>query len=414
MKVAVTLDHRFFRTEDGVVWTDGVHSYPFWKRYLAVFDGVKVVARVRNVLRPQAEWCVASGAGVRFLAMPDYQGPWQYLARSVSAHRAIREAVSSRDAVIMRVSSHIAGCLVPALMRRAQPYGLQVVNDPFDEFAPKAVDYLFRPLFREHFTRQLRRQCERASAAAYVTERALQSRYPCPHYAAAFSDVEITAEALLDAPRTFSRLQNPAAEVRLITVASLAQMYKAPDVLLRGIAAAVEAGLNLKLCIVGDGRHRAAMEGLSVELGLSGRVNFRGQLPAGVRVREALDAADLFVLPSRTEGLPRALIEAMARSLPCIASNVGGIPELLAAEDLVAPGDVDSLTRKLMELRRSPDRLDAMAGRNLRRAGDFSEDLLALRRNAFFREVRRMTSQYIQAAGAGQKTGEHESARRQL
>ena len=62
---------------------------------------------------------------------------------------------------------------------------------------------------------------------------------------------------------------------------------------------------------------------------LRDRVRFRGQLTTPVDVRAELDRADLFVLPSRQEGLPRAMIEAMARALPCIGSSVGGIPELL-------------------------------------------------------------------------------------
>jgi len=401
MNVAVTLDHRFFRTPDGAVWTNGVHAYPFWNRYLSVFDGVKVVARVRDVPRPGPELCPASGPGVRILTVPDYLGPWQYLSRSFSVRRAIREAVDPHDAVIMRASSNLAGCLEPILVRRGQPYGLQVVNDPFDEFAPKSVDYFLRPLFRRHFTRQLRRQCRHAGMAAYVTEKALQSRYPCGGSTVAVSDVEIPAEAILDTPRSFSRAPDPRREFRLVTVVSLAQMYKAPDVLLRAVAEAVQAGLNLKLRIVGDGRHRPAMERLSAALGIADRVDFLGQLPAGSRVREELDASDLFLLPSRTEGLPRALIEAMARSLPCIASNVGGIPELLAPEDLVTPGYTAGLAHKLVEVLRDAGRLESMAARNLRRAGDFREDLLDVRREAFFREVHRITSLYLEASSAG-------------
>ena len=402
MNAVVTVEHRFFRTPDGAVWTHGVHAYPFWNRYLSVFEGVKVVARVRDVLRPEPDWGMASGTGVRFLAVPDYLGPWQYLAKSVSVRRAIREAVDPQDAVIMRVSSHIAGCLEPILVRRGQPYGVEVVNDPFDVFAPGAVDYRLRPLFRWRFTRQLRRQCERAGAAAYVTEKALQSRYPCARFAAAFSDVEIPAEALRGTPRSFSRAADPQREFRLITVASLAQMYKAPDVLIRAVAEGVRAGLNLKLRIAGDGKHRAAMERLTASLGLVDRVHFLGQLPAGARVREELDASDLFLLPSRCEGLPRAIVEAMARSLPCVASSVGGIPELLASEDLVPPGDTTGLARTLIEVLGDPGRMGAMAARNLLRASDFREDLLAGRRSAFFREVRRITARWIEASAGGQ------------
>jgi glycosyltransferase involved in cell wall biosynthesis len=410
MNVAVAVEHRFFRTPDGTVWTQGLHAYLFWSRHLSVFDGVKVVARVRDVTRPEPDWRLASGPGVRFLALPNYLGPWQYLTRSVAIRRAIRKAVDPCDAVIMRVSSNIAGCVEPLLARRGQPYGLQVVNDPFDEFAPKSVDYLLRPLFRWHFTQQLRRQCANAAAAAYVTEKALQSRYPCRGFTAGFSDVDIPPEALLQTPRSFSDSADPRREFRLVTVASLAQMYKAPDVLIRAVAEGVQAGLNLQLRIAGDGKHRAAMERLAANLGLEDRVHFLGLLPAGARVREELDSSDLFLLPSRCEGLPRALVEAMARSLPCIASNVGGIPELLSPENLVPPGDASSLARKLIEVLRDPRRMETMAACNLRRAADFREDLLETRRHAFFQEVRRVTARWLESSTRNQLLNRAETA----
>jgi len=395
MKVVVTTEHRFLRTPDGLAWTHGVQAYPFWNRYLSVFDGVKIVARVRETPAPPEGWQPASGPGVMLTALPDYLGPWQYVAKSMSVHQAIGKAASPSDAVILRVSSHLAGCLEPTLARRGQPFGVEVISDPLDLYSPGAVDYRLRPLFRWKLTRQMRRQCRNAAAAAYVTERSLQARYPCPRLTAAVSDVEIPAEAMRAESRTFSGL-NPQRELRLITLASLAQMQKAPDVLIRAVSECERAGLRLRLAIAGDGRHRSALEHLAAELGLQNRVEFLGQLPAGGRVRKELDASDLFVLPSRCEGLPRALVEAMARSLPCVASRIGGIPELLPAEDLTRPGDVADLAAKLMEVLSDPARMDAMAARNLRRAADFRESLLIGRRTGFFREVRQSTSRWIE------------------
>ena len=120
---------------------------------------------------------------------------------------------------------------------------------------------------------------------------------------------------------------------------TLEQLYKAPDVLLDAVGQCFRQGLDLELVWIGGGQYQQQLEARAKELGLSPRVRFLGQLPAGDAVRGELDRADLFVLPSRQEGLPRAMLEAMARGLPCIGSTVGGIPELLPAEDLVPPGD---------------------------------------------------------------------------
>jgi glycosyltransferase involved in cell wall biosynthesis len=344
--------------------------------------------------------------------VPYYLGPWQYLARAVLVQRAIRAAYDPQDAIILRASSHIAGLLEPYASGSGHPYGVEVVNDPFDAFAPGTVRSRLRPLFRWLFTKQLMRQCRRACGVAYVTRTVLQKRYPCRQYSVGTSDVDITPDTILPAPNVYSthyssielakedavathRRPVPRRAFRLITVASLAQMYKAPDVLLNAVARCIAAGFDIQLTLVGDGKHRPEMERLAAQLGIASRVRFAGQLPAGVAVRTALDGSDLFVLPSRSEGLPRAMIEAMARALPCIGTAVGGIPELLPAEDLVGPDDAAGLADKIQEVLSSPSRMARMSARNLEIAQDYREDVLAPRRKAFFEHVREATEAWL-------------------
>jgi glycosyltransferase involved in cell wall biosynthesis len=428
MNVVVTTEHRFLRTPDGAVWTDGINSYEFWVRYLSVFDRVKVLARVKESDSRPAAYRAASGPGVVFRAVPNYEGPWEYIARNNHVRRAIRGAVDASDAVIMRVSSHIAGCLESCLVRAGHPYGLEVVNDPYDVFAPGAVQYHLRPVFRWWFTRQLRRQCRQAIGVAYVTEQALQARYPCSAYSAGLSDVEISHENILEIPPVFTTHRSTiepekgdsiecdqiepkrSQPFHIVTVASLAQMYKAPDVLIRAVAECIHRGIDLHLRIAGDGKHRPELERLVASLRLGGRVEFLGQVPAGIAVREELDRSDLFVLASRCEGLPRAMAEAMARALPCIGSTVGGIPELLPSEDLVPPGNVTALADKIQEVLSSPARMRRMSARNLARAQEYRDDVLAERRRAFFTHIRQTTAAWLASSRTSRSVTKTESA----
>ncbi len=275
-----------------------------------------------------------------------------------------------------------------------RPYGVEVVGDPYDTFAPGSVKHPLRPFFRWWFARQLRQQCTEAGAAAYVTKQALQQRYPCPNYSVGVSDVDLPSGAFVTAPRP---LRQDAHTFKLIFVGSLAQLYKAPDVLIEAVAACVQEGLDLKLILVGDGKHRAELEARSVALGLGKRVCFHGQLSTSDAVRDQLDQADLFVLPSYQEGLPKAMVEAMARSLPCIGSTVGGIPELLLAEDMVPPGDVDALTRKIREVVTDPERMVRMSARNLEKAKEYTFEVLREQQIAFYRYVRERTQAWLKA-----------------
>ena len=175
----------------------------------------------------------------------------------------------------------------------------------------------------------------------------------------------------------------------------MAQLYKAPDVLIDAVAACVQEGIDLKLTLIGDGKHRSELEARAKSLGLGERVSFLGQLCGGDAVIAQLDLADLFVLPSHQEGLPRAMVEAMARSLPCIGSTVGGIPELLPSEDLVPPGDVVALASKIREVVTDSERMARMSARNLETAKEYRDEVLSDRRNQFYRYVREMTEKWL-------------------
>ena len=217
--------------------------------------------------------------------------------------------------------------------------------------------------------------------------RALQTRYPCGGPTFAISDVHLRPEALIASPRTYSRPGK-----HLVFVGSLEQLYKSPDVLIDGVARLCAAGLDLTLTMIGDGRFRQALQTSASAAALGSRLTFLGWLPAGDAVRTQLDRADVFVLPSRTEGLPRALVEAMARGLPCVGSRVGGIPELLPREYLVEPGNSVQLADVIARLVTAPARLSEASARNLERARRFSHSVLGPRRREFYRTVLELTA----------------------
>jgi len=389
VRVLVALEHHFFRSPDGEYYTDMLHGYPFWQRYLEVFDEVIVLARVKQVGRIDPQWPRADGPGVVFWPLPDYRGPWQYLRHRRRVRRIAKEALSQADCCVLRASGRIAN-IVAGYIRRDDPrLALEVVGDPWESLGPGSVKSVVRPFVRVLAYFQLRRWCRRARAAAYVTARMLQKRYPPgpEAFATDYSSVELPAEAIAAAPRDF---QNKSAGEpwRLMILGSLHHMYKGVDILLEALAECVRRGANVHLEIVGDGKHRGELEELTRRLGLTDRVDFVGSLPSGRPVWDRLRQAELFVLPSRQEGLPRAMIEAMAAALPCIGSSVGGIGELIAPEDIVPPRDSHALAEKILEVLADPSRMSAMSTRNLAAAGRYRADVLKKRRTEYYRFVR--------------------------
>ena len=384
MRVLVTTEHRFSRTPDGKTWTQIMFSRRHWDLYLAAFEEVRVAARCLPVAAPQEGWLRVDGGPISVVPVPHYIGPAAFLPRAPAVYRTIARALEDVDGAIIKVPSLLGSVVERVQRRRRRPFAVQVVADPIDAFAPGSIRHPLRPFFRLWFARELRRQCRKAALAAYVTEEALQEKYPPGEGVESthFSDVELPPEAFLEAPRPLDEIEPP---LRLVTVASLSQPYKGIDVVLGAVKECLNRGLSTDFTIVGGGQLQADYERMASELGIGDRVHFLGQVTQGGPVRRFLDQADVFVLASMTEGLPRALIEAMARALPCLGSAVGGIPELLAPEDLVPPGDAASLADAIGRVAKSPERRRAMSERNLDRARGFSQAEMRRRAEAFYR-----------------------------
>jgi len=389
MRAFVSVEERFVRTADGRVWSGGAGSYSFWKRYLDVFGQVRVIARVANATTPPGSWKRADGEGVTFDALPCYVGPLEYTMQFFSIKKAIRKALSRTGAVIMRVPSPIAHC-VQRELAPGHPFGLEVVGDPYEVFAPGSVKHTMRPFLRWLLTNQLKRQCREACAVAYVTKGALQSRYRRKDttFWTTYSSIELGDDAFVSNPRSVAVLTPP---LRIISVGTLEVSYKGFDILIDAVSACIKADLKIQLVIVGDGRCRPELQQRAQLRGIGHQVRFACQIPSGEAVRNELDQADMFVLASKTEGLPRAMIEAMARGLPCIGSAVGGIPELLDASELVPAGDPAALAAKIQEVLRDPLRMETMSRRNLAGAREFCDSVLAERRLRFYQHIRDCT-----------------------
>jgi glycosyltransferase involved in cell wall biosynthesis len=122
---------------------------------------------------------------------------------------------------------------------------------------------------------------------------------------------------------------------------------------IKGLDLLLEAAAELpatKLVLVGEGPERDELVAQSERLGLAGRVQF---VPWSDSARELLREMDVFVLPSRNEGFPLSIVEAMLAGLPVVASDVGSVPEAVVdgvTGCIVPPGDVASLRQALARL----------------------------------------------------------------
>jgi glycosyltransferase involved in cell wall biosynthesis len=142
----------------------------------------------------------------------------------------------------------------------------------------------------------------------------------------------------------------------LWVVAGRLEEQKGHDLLFEALSTMLKKGLEFTLVVAGEGSRRSWLEQQALSLRLAPRVQFVGQVED---VGSLLAAADAVLLPSRWEGLPLVLLEAMARGRPIVASAVGGVPDVIqdgVNGTLVPPGDAAALAAALEQLHRKADR----------------------------------------------------------
>ena len=390
MKLFFFTEARLFRGDEGRFYSsDHSFSYEMFERYLKIFEEVCVLGRTTGgdgIFGEEA--ARVDGEGVQVLPLQYYLGPYQYLVRRKKLKKSIRNHIDSNPeaAVLCRVPGAIgtAGARYLKLINRR--YGVEIVGDPFDVFAPGSFEHPFRWLFRYSGIRNLKSVVKGASASLYVTKKSLQVRYPprLGSFSTSASNVMLPAEAFAER----SKCLKAKAKYSVVSIGSLDASYKGPDILVEAVRILKERAFSLSVQWVGDGRYRSKMADYAKRAGVGDEMRFPGHLSSAASVREYLDAADLFVLASRTEGLPRALVEAMARGLPCIGTAIGGIPELLDEVALVPINSPKLLADKILGFLTSPNIADLQARRNLLEARSYSVDILDSRRIEFYKYLK--------------------------
>jgi len=130
------------------------------------------------------------------------------------------------------------------------------------------------------------------------------------------------------------------------------EYMKGPLILLRAFAKVVREFPNVRLKMAGTGFQLKQCTAEAKQLGIEGYVTFTG-LYTGVQQRcEFMKGIDLFVLPSLSEGTPTTIVEAMAHGIPAIVTNVGGIPDMITAEEgiIIPPEDSTALIDAMIRL----------------------------------------------------------------
>jgi glycosyltransferase involved in cell wall biosynthesis len=317
----------------------------------------------------------------RFIEVPNFKSILTKF-RQKKAKEIIELAVQDHDIIIVRLPSANGVIAKKIAEKLGKPVLVEVVACVYDAL----WNYDWRGKLLAHYKMyQYKKHIQSATHIIYVTEKFLQERYPTHGKSIGCSDVVLKQ---LDDTILEKRLHKIASNPSKLVLGNLAAIdvpYKGQADVIKALKRLKEKGFsNFIYKIVGQG-DPTRLTKLIETFDLKDQVEILGALPHG-QVFGFIDSLDIYIQPSRVEGMPRAVIEAMSRACPVLASNLGGHPELLNQKALFEGGNIVDLEKLLKAFRKLP--LKQWAKENFNRALDFQSDILNQRRIDFYREVK--------------------------
>lgn len=372
MKLLVTTHAQMFEAPDGSVWTDSVYGYDFFLRYLDVFNNIRLVTRIKTITEKETSGKIrVDGKNIEIFKLPFYHGPWEYAMKYGKIDKLLDESVEGCDSAILRIPDQKAFQLFDKIRKKKIPCGVEVVAHSWDLYAPGNIKTILRPFLRYYWDLKQKQLCKNANGVAYVTEKYIQKRYPSQVnkdarcYETSYTSANISKE-FFKGPRLAEEFDIRC--IRLIHISTISNFAKGHKEILLALRKLKDQGLNFNMKFVGGGTLIEHFMKMRDEFGLHNEVQFTGNISSQFEIIEALNQSDIFVFPSLTEGLPRVIIEAMASGLPCIATDVGGISELIPVECLIQPKSIKELEDKICSFSQKPDFLARLSAENFNKA----------------------------------------------
>ncbi|MEN6414429.1 MAG: glycosyltransferase family 4 protein [Veillonellales bacterium] len=350
-------------------------------RYLRVFDNIILVLRTKEVNFLDPFYSIPlNDARIEVYEVPMFQGPIEYAKVYFKVRKVIKRASKKADMGIFRLPSTVGTIACNFIKNSGKPYLVEVVANPY-ETVVKVKCFIISVLMKI-IHKSLVANCKKAKGVAYVTKKQLPDIYPANDYAITefYSSVELNKDYFFN-ERNFPQ-ERP---FKIIHIANNITQSDSKGIVtaLHVIGELVKNGLDVSIVFVGERKIANLFDNIAKEIGITDRVNFVGR-KTKKELRELLIKSDLLLFPSRSEGLPRVIIEANALSLPCVASDVGGIRELLEDDVLFDVDDYKGMANKITEIFSNKELYEHLCKVNFENAKLFESSILNKKRDKFY------------------------------
>lgn len=374
---------RVWKDKLGAYYTLGSYTDEVWNRYLELTDNLTICFRLsKDILsKENAERTRKKivRKEISVVELPDINSSKKlfFNFQIISEfNTSLSNAVKKCDFAIIRQPDKK---IVTFLKKYRKPYLVEVVGPSFESLWYHSWKGKMLALYSEIRTKMI---VKNAPWVIYVTQEYLQKRYPTNGRSLGCSDASIIMQEPLILEKRIKKIKRIKNKLIIGTIGALHIKDKGQVYVIKALSMFKDKDIEYQL--VGDGNNLKLMNEAK-RIGVSDKVFFLGRY-SHERVLEWLQSIDVYIQPSLDEGMPRSVMEAMSVGLPIIASNVGGISELIEREMLVEPKNYREISNKINSL--SEKRMIESATYNYKHSLQYNINSLAQKREGFYKEFK--------------------------
>lgn len=378
MKLLFAHDHTFYKYNNEF-YSNGSFSKEVLERYTKVFDEVVVISRQKEINEYKSNLTLASADRVSFIEIPNFKTIKSF-NKKISAKKIIEKEVGSCDALIARMPSSIGGLAIDYARKKNKKYLIELVACSWDSLWNHSLK---GKIVAPFVTYNTKKHLYYSEYSVYVTNEFLQKRYPTKGESVNCSNVSLNKFDDDVIEKRIERINNSNFSKLIIgTVGAINVKHKGQQYIIEALGKLKSEGIKkFEYHLVGGGDN-SYLKSIAEKYNVVDEVKFIGSLPHS-KVFEWLETIDVYAQPSRQEGLPRALIEAMSRGLPALGAETGGIPELLEKDFIFSntSNNIEEISKILMNFKK--ENMRNKAKRNYEESKLYSKDIIEKRRNEF-------------------------------
>lgn len=380
MRLLWAHDHKFYNYGNEI-YSKVQFGQEFWDRYLNHIEQISIVSRLNEMniedLKNIPFYNLSSRNEISFLKANFSKNIFIKTNQNFEKVN-LSELVSSHEKIIVRLPSTIGNYVAMEAIRQKKDFAVELVGDPWDAFINlrSIIGKMYAPIIYLK-TKYI---VKRAKQVLYVTDHYLQKRYKN-------DGLNNTNASNVNIHMTNDEIEKKRNDSNVINIGLIGYLssYKGIDTAIKSLYFLNKnSEIIYNLNILGTGEREKYIK-IAKKYEMSKRINIQ-TLPSGPPIYQWLDNMDVYIQPSKTEGLPRGLIEAMSRGLPAVGTNVGGIPELLESKFIIKKGDYKGLAELINEVISNDQLYIESSRKNIKKASEYDYKVLNSKRSNFYKK----------------------------